>query len=106
MPSQKKRGHQVKVKTKILSSVKMAVALVFLGMAALAAAAAFLNKTEKPSSQLWCAYGSEVNNPGLGIETANYCGSVQSQEECLGLFRGQPFTTLNECEKYLTSVAK
>lgn len=108
MSAHKKSGHRLKVKIKTLSSTKMALAVVFFGVAALAfvAVGGYFGKTENDSGRAFCAYSSQVYNSGKGNKLANYCEVVQSAKECRDLFRGTAFSTNDECNSYLSSLSK
>lgn len=113
MPARKRnaRSHsarKVKIKASPLTSVKMAVAMIFLGVAVFAAAAAgtIFGNTENPIEGVWCAYRSEVYGSKLEVGKANYCGSAKNAKECVGVLKGNVFNTNSECASYLSPSAK
>ncbi len=108
MPARKKGGHRLKVKIKILSATKLALAVAFLGVAALtlAAVVTFQGRNETTPVGMWCAYASQIYDSGLGDGIINYCGAVQNAKDCRDLFKGMPLKTIDECTNYLSSLSK
>ncbi|MEK7644562.1 MAG: hypothetical protein AAB390_04650 [Patescibacteria group bacterium] len=108
MPAPKKIGRHSKVKARTFSLVKLAMAAVLLGgaSAVFAFTLASRDKSREENSPVWCAYGSQLYDSGLGNSLVNYCGAAKSASQCEGLLLGTPFKTMNGCLDYLSALTE